>query len=167
VSNYETLRFGCDEVEQVDLIIHNVVYELTNNERLGLLGVNSHKFPLVLENTNKAILINGTLTLRHLSESIIYLTGCEPGYLDFLCLKELIKVLKSDHIFGKECTPSVFIRHSYILFRNYLLQSGNHTSSDIRYSEMCHKCIEVYSLSLLLLEHLECLIEQFTVLRCH
>jgi hypothetical protein len=63
VSNNKTLRFGCDEVEQVDLIIHNVVYELTNNERLGLLGVNSHKFPLILENTNQAVLINSTLTL--------------------------------------------------------------------------------------------------------
>jgi hypothetical protein len=63
VSNYETLRFSCDEVEQVDLIIHNVVYELTNNERLGLLGVNSHKLPLILKDANQAILINGSLTL--------------------------------------------------------------------------------------------------------
>ena len=109
MSNYKTLRFGCDEVEQVDLIIHNVVYELTNNERLGCLGVHSHKLPLILKNANQAILINSTLTLRHLSKSIIYLAGCEPGYLDFLCIKELIKVLKSDHILGKECTPSVFI----------------------------------------------------------
>jgi hypothetical protein len=167
VSNYETLRFGCDEIEQVDLIIHNVVYELTNNERLGLLGVKSHKFPLILKDANQAILINGNFSLRHLRESIIYLAGCEPRYLDFLCLKELIKVLKSDHILGKECAPSVFIRYSNILFRNYLLQSGDDPSSDIRYSKMCHKCIEVYSLCLLLLEHLECLIEQFTVLRCH
>jgi hypothetical protein len=133
----QALRFSCDEVKQIDFVVNYVIDEFTDNEWKRYLSCCSlNKLSFILKNANKAILVDITLSFRHLSKCIINLTRSEAWDFDLLSVKELVEVFQSDHVFGEQGASRVFICHPNILLSNNFLESSNDSSCDIRDSKV-------------------------------